>query len=287
MDGRGGCCIARTYAGGIYDASKIDRIMLRFRPIAPKPAAGGPASDEKTVSNNVGKTSRAKRRYVRDGSKKSCQSGRKRSKVCDQKRSNDCCVSFDGFDPGESEVKVVTLPLLPEKPVEKDTPTSRSPSADFGDLTVGSPWRMSSTHHDHRGVILCGPGERTVVIVVECVTDVCVGGGGGDEGERRLMSLERDTCPGFVSDGWDRVGWTNEAFREMVMMGEEGHDQVVWLVVKERLPVTCQSFTCRVRVQYTWRKERHSVMVPCDVWRINGGGLAWRLDVKAALSLGR
>ncbi|KAK9108419.1 hypothetical protein Syun_024430 [Stephania yunnanensis] len=280
MDGRGGCCIARTYTGGIYDASKIDRIMLRFRPIAPKPAAGGPVSDEKTVLSNACKAGRAKRKYVRDGSKKSCQSGRK-------KKRNDGCVL------DESEVKVVTLPLLPEKPVEKDTPTSRSPSSESEDLTVGSPWRMSSimnttTQHDY-GVILCGPGERTVVIVVECVTDVCAGAGGGGGEERRMIStLERDTCPGFVSDGWDRVGWTNEAFREMVMMREEGYDQMVWLVVKDRLPVTCQAFTCRVRVLYTWRKERHSVTVPCDVWRINGtGGLAWRLDVKAALSLGR
>ncbi|KAL0415716.1 UNVERIFIED_CONTAM: hypothetical protein Slati_3403500 [Sesamum latifolium] len=42
MDRRagGGCCIAR-YAGGAYDKSKVDRIMQRFRPIAPKPAAGG------------------------------------------------------------------------------------------------------------------------------------------------------------------------------------------------------------------------------------------------------
>ncbi|CBI15623.3 unnamed protein product, partial [Vitis vinifera] len=43
MDAKGGCCIAR-YAGGAYDMSKVDRIMLRFRPIAPKPTSAGSVS---------------------------------------------------------------------------------------------------------------------------------------------------------------------------------------------------------------------------------------------------
>ncbi|KAK7858074.1 hypothetical protein CFP56_014543 [Quercus suber] len=37
----------------------------------------------------------------------------------------------------------------------------------------------------------------------------------------------------------------------------------------------------------TCGKERSSITLPCDVWRMDGGGFAWRLDVKAALSLGR
>nr|POE72662.1 hypothetical protein CFP56_18663 [Quercus suber] len=44
MDGRGGCCIASYGANGVYDMSKMDMIMLRFRPIAPKPAAGAGSS---------------------------------------------------------------------------------------------------------------------------------------------------------------------------------------------------------------------------------------------------
>lgn len=44
-DGKGECCIARWGGGGHvaaaagYDASKMDMIMLKFRPIAPKPVA--------------------------------------------------------------------------------------------------------------------------------------------------------------------------------------------------------------------------------------------------------
>ena len=39
MDRKGGCRIAR-YATGTYDMSKVDRIILRYRPIAPKPITG-------------------------------------------------------------------------------------------------------------------------------------------------------------------------------------------------------------------------------------------------------
>jgi len=34
-----------------------------------------------------------------------------------------------------------------------------------------------------------------------------------------------------------------------------------------------------------WGRERSSVMLPCDVWRMGCGGFVWRLDVKTTLSL--
>ena len=53
--------------------------------------------------------------------------------------------------------------------------------------------------------------------------------------------------------------------------------------------LTHSAFTCRVRVVQcdTLGKERSSLTLPCDVGIMDGGGFAWRLDVKAALCLGR
>lgn len=64
----------------------------------------------------------------------------------------------------------------------------------------------------------------------------------------------------------------------------------VWLVTKEKLVpyMYSSAFTCWVRLQYAWKEEKFSSqMVPCDVWRMDCGGFAWRLDVEAALGLGR
>ena len=110
-----------------------------------------------------------------------------------------------------------------------------------------------------------------------------------DSGDKeRRMSLERDTCPGFLSDGYGRVVWMNGAYRSMVGQEKETDEVTVCLVVKETASVAAvalvyPAFTCRVRVQYTCG----SLTLPCDVWRMEGGGFAWRLDVKAALCLGR
>lgn len=155
--------------------------------------------------------------------------------------------------------------------------------------------------------------DRTVVIpqpvrpVGSCVTVNCVTETFGDQeiglgflgrtDEEKKNNLEKDACPGFISDGLNRVRWTNGAYRKLVNQdgfgyGGEQRPEMVWLVLKddESLPLRCQGFVCRVRLQYACKKERHSLIVPCDVWKMNdsgGGGFAWRLDVKAALSLGR
>ena len=87
MDGRGGCCIARYAGAGAYDMSKVDRIMLRFRPIAPKPVAGG--------TNSAGGGGRQKRKCAR-----SVNNNKRRRKQSS----------------AEKDDAVVTLPLLPEAP---------------------------------------------------------------------------------------------------------------------------------------------------------------------------
>ncbi|KAJ6970701.1 hypothetical protein NC653_035089 [Populus alba x Populus x berolinensis] len=298
MDGRGGCCIAR-YAGGggAYDTSKVDRIMLRFRPIAPKPSTA--PSSAAYVSG------RGKRKYnnTSNGSNtKKCNSSggsNRKKKVLGEENK----VVVDSF---------VTLPLLPEAPGRKDSP-AKEPKSEVGLCSI-TPKQVNSTPtwlsfggnvKDHAGghnqlVGFGVPADRAAVmprvmnivgscVTLECVTDtwVDVDGLGGTDKEKRV-SLEKDTCPGFISDGYGRVTWTNEAYRKMVGQGVRGDHQVfVWLAIKEKAPVTVslgghRAFTCRVRVQY----QKYNTM-PCDVWRMDTGGFAWRLDVKAALCLGR
>ncbi|VVA21772.1 PREDICTED: unnamed product [Prunus dulcis] len=137
-------------------------------------------------------------------------------------------------------------------------------------------------------------------VTVDCVTDTWVGGNGlGRTDVERRMNLERDTCPGFVSDGTGRAVWTNGAYRSMVGEQEE-RETMVWLVTKERAAKAVgvmsnydtAAFSCRVRVQYSGcggssARDWSSLTLPCDVWRMESGGFAWRLDVKAALCLGR
>ncbi|KAF8390598.1 hypothetical protein HHK36_025125 [Tetracentron sinense] len=285
MDGRGGCCIAR-YADGAYDTSKVNRIMLKYRPIAPKPAINGSVSTTPEINDGYVRTGRGKRRYTRDSNKRGY---RKRSRVSPEEKK----VGF--------EETVVTLPLLPETPDRKKSPARGSPS--YPDLTVHylPLWMdyskaMNDNKVSDRTVVMPQP-VRLVgsCVTVECVTDTCVDGealGGTDDEKRK--SLEGDTCPGFISDGLNRVQWTNEAYGKMVCQGEgegegegETRAEMVGLVVKERLPVTYPAFACRLRLQYSRRKAKNSLTVPCDIWRMDGGGFAWRLDVKAALSLGR
>ncbi|GFZ07880.1 hypothetical protein Acr_19g0008170 [Actinidia rufa] len=263
MEGRGGCCIARyTGGGGAYGTSKVGQIMLRFRPIAPKPAAVGSVSTENTEIN--------------------VKNGRALSEESDPHSAGR---SFSGGD------EVVTLPLLPENPDRKDSPASY-PSV-WLSFSNNDPHASPDDGHVSSGsnptVVVMPQPARFVgsIVTVECVMDTWVDSYGlGCSDEERVRILDLDTCPGFVSDSFDCVGWTNGAYREMV--GHRGGGEVlVRLVVKERAPMTCVGFTCRVKVQYTCGKERSSMTVPCDVWKMDGGGFAWRLDVDAALCLGR
>ncbi|KAH7528265.1 uncharacterized protein LOC107418172 [Ziziphus jujuba] len=300
MDGRGGCCIARYAGGGAYDMSKVDRIMLRFRPIAPKPATSGSVSGGSTpeISEHSVKGGRGKRKYVRDhgNNNRRCNNNnnRKRKSSPEEKRVSSVATAVE---------PMVTLPLLPETPEPKDSPARVSPEV------RDSPMWLSFDKLDNNNIELgiYGSSDRTVAIprpvrllgsciTVECVTDTWMDGNGlGCTDEERKMNLEKDSCPGFISDGFGRVTWTNRAYRKMVGHGEEGGEEemMVWLVSKERVPVavtlTYPAFTCRVRLQYMYGgKEKTSLTLPCDVWRMNGsGGFAWRLDVKAALCLGR
>ncbi|GMH21534.1 hypothetical protein Nepgr_023376 [Nepenthes gracilis] len=331
MNGRGGCCIAR-YGGGAAacDLSNFDRIMLRFRPIAPKPVAGGGFSGPSKEENNDRhlKTGRGKRRYAKDNHNNNGRRGRgsgarKRKSSYPEGKSSD----GDGL---QNSKPVVTLPLLPETPDltavtkrDRKAPSwlrfsslvrqndadghARSGSAATvcftgGDRTaVRMPPQQQQEDEERDGA--AAPARVTVgsYVIVECVTDTWVDGdwlGRTDEEKRRR--LEEDTCPGFISDGWNRVWWTNKAYRKMTMRtagGGEAENVVVWLVMRETLPPTCPACTCWVRVlnRRHWKEggsssppsSSPSLTLPCDVWRMDSGEFAWRLDVAASLSLGR
>ncbi|KAG7533694.1 hypothetical protein ISN45_Aa08g013030 [Arabidopsis thaliana x Arabidopsis arenosa] len=286
MNFRGGCCIARYGGGGGgNDMSKVDRIMLRYRPIAPRPDSGGsPASPTEkngsTLTNVSSKSRRGKRKYSKENN--SSSSGSVNSNGNSKRRRNEEVKNGSGVG-GE----IVTLPLLPETPEKKkDSPLKATAAPELG---AASLWLNSNRRYQTELVT-----ETVVssVLTVECVTERLMEGEYelGCTDEEIKMNLERDTCPGFISDGLGRVIWTNRSYRELVV-GKD-HEQCgkmsVWLVMKERPLVTYRTFTCRMRLQYTCRdKEVSSITSFCDVWRMSDGGFAWRLDVDAALCLGR
>ncbi|KAL0441945.1 UNVERIFIED_CONTAM: hypothetical protein Sradi_0133400 [Sesamum radiatum] len=262
----GGCCIAR-YAGGGYDMSKVHRIMQRFRPIAPKPAAGGGSLSADSSTSERGdpsvRTGRGKRRRGATGSNvKRCRG--RRTKASPRKSESGGSVS-DGDKIGK------TLPLLPENP---DLNPKRKSEEGF-------PLWLSSGDDGHvgSGVDHVRLQDPTVAAGPRVVVDSWV----------RVESVTET----WVADcyGWYSLGRTDEE-KEDGGAGEE--DEVVAQVVVEEeeeekvaeLPMGCAGFTCRVRV-VTCGKEKNSQTVPCDVWRMGRGGFSWRLDTTAALSLGR
>ncbi|KAH7577230.1 hypothetical protein ACOSP7_001944 [Xanthoceras sorbifolium] len=307
-------CMLR-WAGGAQDRTvNIDRIMLRYRPIAPKPAMGGTASgilqaDNRNVLVN---NKRSKRKYVRV--RKNNNGYRRKNKTTEEHGSKD-----------GSDGKIVTLQLLPEREDSED-PTKRRLWCNYVDKTgeekvvsgdkYQPPGLNLKNNQVFDGMVGLGVSDQTAVmpqrrvvetlVTVESVTDTCNmdsrGIGSADNTEIIMMNLERDTCPAFISDGLNRVRWVNGAYKRMVMVSLEKEGQsvesaetvtvLVLLVIKDnKLKLPSQqlsSFTCKVRVQYTWQKQKYSKMVPCDVWRLmEFGGFAWRLDIEAALSLGR
>ncbi|KAJ9135443.1 hypothetical protein P3X46_032625 [Hevea brasiliensis] len=304
MDGGEGWRVI-SCAPGAQDKTIINPIMLRFRPIAPKPATDGWKPENK---NGLVTSVRTKRKYVRVKKTNEYYKRRKR-KSSDLERAG---------REDDSNEKLFTLQLLPEKTdLKKNSPlvkgsssgvdrTDRKdqvqehtdPSVLFESRTQVTGDLSSLAFADRTAAM----AEKRVIetwVTVESVTDTCmeVADGLGCTDMEKMNNLNRDTCPGFISDGRSRVEWVNEAYRRMVMVRPENTDGpyssveeiiTVRLVMKEKiLPyLYYPTFTCWVRLQYTWPKEKFSQMVPCDVWKMESGGFAWRLDVKAALSLG-
>ncbi|CAA0408874.1 unnamed protein product [Arabidopsis thaliana] len=291
MNFRGGCCIARYGgSGGGNDMSKVDRIMLRYRPIAPRPDSGGsPASPTEkngsVITNVSSRSRRGKRKYSKENN--SSSTGSVNSNGNSKRQRNDETKNGSG---GGREI--VTLPLLPETPEKKDSPLKAKAAPELGAAALWLSFNDGASYNRRYQTELMTETVVSSLLTVECVTERLMEGEYelGRTDEERKMNLERDTCPGFISDGLGRVIWTNGSYRELVV-GKD-HEQCskmsVWLVMKEKPLVTYRTFTCRMRLQYTCRdKEVSSITSFCDVWRMSDGGFAWRLDVDAALCLGR
>ncbi|XWS30469.1 hypothetical protein CRYUN_Cryun24cG0120400 [Craigia yunnanensis] len=289
-----------SYKGGSQDKTVINPIMLKFRPIAPKPVVGesgfgGVHFDNK---NSLLCKPRAKRKYVRV----------RKNNIKRKKRSSSDHLHHD--EASKNPEKIVTLQLLPEK-TEANGPINNQNGAVLEEnqdpprlftLNLNNRWvdRIGVVEEPDRTVVMSQKRRVTVVeswMTVECVTDSCMEGIElGSTDVERMNNMEADTCPWFISDGLNRVQWVNGAYKRMLMVGE-GNDNgllspppeiMVWLVIKQELPRFCTAFSCKVRLQYRWQKKKCSRMLPCDVRKMDGGGgFAWRLDVEAALSLGR
>ncbi|CAH9116287.1 unnamed protein product [Cuscuta europaea] len=293
MDRRGGCCISRYTPPVGYDTFKVNNIMLRFRPIAPKPAAPGSVPDEPAFQETVKGTRRNKRRYVRStasNDKMNKKSGKKNKAASpapeienqySHGKTESCSSSVSSL---ERDATVVTLPLLPEKPDRRESPALPDLVERTG--STGPGWLREC----HVPAVLRGVGSW---VIVEGVTGTWQIDGyslGRCDREKR-MNLERDTCPGLTSDDVNRVTWTNSAYKEMV--GQKS-GAAAWVVLGDgvRMPATKEAaLTCRVRVVRCGGKEesygrRGGLVVLCDVWRMDGGGFAWRLDTELSLRLG-
>ncbi|KAL6954148.1 hypothetical protein U1Q18_012549 [Sarracenia purpurea var. burkii] len=282
--GTGRCGMERSNEGARAN-STIDRIMLRFRPIAPKPADYGTPSGKLSTEENStliinGNT---KRKYAKFRKKKQC----KRRTTPDAGE-----VGRNG-----SYKRPMTPLLSPERSVGEGFSTGEALKKDSRVwLNFENPATDAFTGASRRSSLtaLIPPAAREVEswVTMESVTDTCVDGEGlGLTDEERIKNLGKDRSPGFISDGQDLVQWVNEAYKKMVGIGHENDwpelDFRVWLVMKERLTIRYDdSFASMVRVEYTWHDRKCSKIVPCDVWRMDGGGFAWRLDLAAALSLG-
>ncbi|XP_030542149.1 uncharacterized protein LOC115749469 [Rhodamnia argentea] len=281
-----------TGRSGYYysmSASEMDRILLRFRPIAPKPAASGSASGGSSsspensglcnIKPGIKKRRRRSKRGNDDSKKPASRRNRKRKPGCEEKivyGSSDL-----GETPGPRSLKWLGFGNKDGAP-PKESYFPEKPSM--------MPRVLSPVHRTSAVQNQATPRNSIVAstITVEWVADTWVASDalGRTDAERR-SNLETDTCPGFTSDGWGRVTWANGAFRRMVGAAEDRSKLMVWLVAKEGAPETA-AFACRVRMQYARSGEgrSYSLTLPCDVWRMDGGGFAWRLDVDAALTLG-
>ncbi|CAK9326196.1 unnamed protein product [Citrullus colocynthis] len=285
---------ARRMVIGSCGKAIINPIMMRFRPIAPKPVPGGSISGGASSlesKNSLISKGRTKRKYVRVR-----KYNRKKKTTRNTTASTDCKTNEEIVDHNQAAVTTATtttttLQLLPVKFVVGGGRSEWSENKREGG-------RME------KEIVLVSDRKRGAAelwVTVECVTDACMDlelkeAEIGCTDEERIKNLEKDTCPGFISDGMNRVEWLNKAFKRMVWQrekekrrneGESPAEVGVWLISKPKLPNMRRVFTCQIKLQFKigTELEKDSKVVPCDAWRMDGGGFAWKLDVKAALSL--
>ncbi|KAG2307810.1 hypothetical protein Bca52824_027558 [Brassica carinata] len=239
--------------------------MLKYRPIAPKPTTTGQPFVGSTS------TTRTKRKYVRvsKNNKATCRS------------KND--VRSTSTDPENGREDLVTLQLMPERstPLRLDLnnldPTVKTI---IGDETCESgTWLKFSGGDDAVHQV---PLETWVT--VESVNGGSASHAVGCTDEEIADAIDKDTCPAFISDGSNRVVMVNEVYRRTP--SSLLPEVIVWLVVDQTATFReYGTFTCKVKLEYTWQGTKYVKTVPCDVWKMEFGGFAWRLDTTAALTL--
>ncbi|XP_016434974.1 uncharacterized protein LOC107761277 [Nicotiana tabacum] len=257
---------------GPYDTTIMNRIMLRFRPIAPKPVAdgSGPGSKPKSEKAEPVSKRRGKRKYVRVKKSRKCTNN------STEKEERKLDGSLKKFNDNGS---VVTLQLLPES---SSSTTNLPDNGSFQKEITFSELDLK--------VAMETPKMVESWVMVEGMTKMFVDREAlGSTDTEKMKNLEKDTCPGLISDALNRVQWVNPAYRRMVNPLEGGGapaKMVVRLVVrKEEKSEELPNFACTVRVVYTL-KNKNSQTIPCDVWKMEFGGFAWRLDTKTVLRLG-
>ncbi|KAE8706280.1 hypothetical protein F3Y22_tig00110402pilonHSYRG00079 [Hibiscus syriacus] len=144
-------------------------------------------------------------------------------------------------------------------------------------------------HHDEASK------NRENIVTLQLLPEKTEGEGSvnNQNGGRKRAELESWVTVESVTDNCTE--WVNEAYKKMLMVVGEAKTAASRLshrrrycaaLLKQEMPMFSTVFSCKVRLQYMWNKEKLSRTLPCDVWKIDGG-FAWRLDVDAALSLGR
>ncbi|CAL0299164.1 unnamed protein product [Lupinus luteus] len=257
----------------------LNTIMLRFRPIAPKPVSDGslgPVQVNQSKGSVYGK--RTKRKYVRV----------RRNNGYVRKNNEKIVEARDGV------AAVSTLQLMPEKDkAEESSSIARDSWCKNLDLNGAvekiqildnnlKPPCVTANVGSSSTLDLSSPVAESFV-TVESVSDTCMSAGDeeslGCTDAEKLKNLETDTCPGFISDGYWNVRWVNDAFKKMIVSEkekEECSEILVWLKVKDNSVWRCcysyPSFTCSVRLQYTCLKKKCTKMVPCDVWKLESNG---------------
>ncbi|XP_010666288.2 uncharacterized protein LOC104883456 [Beta vulgaris subsp. vulgaris] len=129
-DGNGECCIARwgdSHVTSGYNTSKMDMIMLKFRPIAPKPVSGNIAVGEAASQSNGGRhakgatgSGRGRRKSSKENNNNNNNStggsgsgsGNRRCNNNGRKRKS----SSPDHQKNDEKTDLTLLPLFPEAP---------------------------------------------------------------------------------------------------------------------------------------------------------------------------
>lgn len=331
MERKGGCCLAPRYGAAAAAAQQagaawqMGRIMLKFRPIAPKPAAIAPVPAPTPVAAPAVGAGRGKRKAVCGGGGRrgrkpkkvataaavtaapapppaaaAAQDAGDRRKDCDKEKSSSSrsssssgTTSVDSSPPPRPQQhQLATLPLMPVTPVEDKAAAGAAAAAEEPAPVpshVAAPAAAGARPFAPRAMHM-RPAAAASLVTVEEVTATWRDGEAPSSAACVGSGSGADEAPAFVSDQWGRVTWRNAAFVRAVSADDGGEAEAAPVMLGGALPAwgTCVGFTCRVRVAHSSaRRAGSSVVAPCDVWRLDAGGsYLWRLDLQAALTLG-